>query len=296
VGIQTLLHEEGELATARAAAQLGTPFCLSSVASVTMEEVAEELGEAPAWFQLYPSSDRAVTESFVDRAEASGFDALVVTVDVPALGWRERDIEHGYLPQLDGEGLANYFADPVFRERLDQPPEENEGLAVQEFLDVFGDPGLDWDGLEELVASTALPVVLKGVLHPEDAERAVEAGVDAVAVSNHGGRQVDGAVGALAALPRVADRVGHRVDVTFDSGVRRGADAVKALALGADCVMVGRPYLYGLALAGDEGVRTVMENLRADLDLTLANLGYPVARDVGRDAVVAREELRDGGV
>jgi isopentenyl-diphosphate delta-isomerase len=296
VGIQTLLHEEGELATARAAAQLGTPFCLSSVASVTMEAVAEELGEAPAWFQLYPSSDRAITESFLTRAEASGFDALVVTVDVPALGWRERDIEHGYLPQLDGEGLANYFADPVFRERLDQPPEENEGLAIQEFLDAFGDPGLDWEGLEDIVASTELPVVLKGVLHPDDAERAVEAGVDAVAVSNHGGRQVDGAVGALAALPRVAERVGYRVDVTFDSGVRRGADVIKALALGADCVMVGRPYLYGLALAGEEGVRTVMENLRADLDLTLANLGYPVARDLDRDAVVARGELQGGGV
>jgi len=293
VGIQTILHEEGERATARAAADLGLPFCLSSVASVTMEAVAGE-GDGPQWFQLYPSSDPRVTASFVDRAEQAGFEALVVTADVPALGWRERDIANGYLPQLGGEGLANYFADPAFRDRLDQPPEENEGLAIQEFLDVFGDAGMDWERLDDLVASTDLPVVLKGVLHPADAERAVEAGVDAVAVSNHGGRQVDGAVGALAALPEVAERVGDRVAVTFDSGVRRGADAAKALALGADCALVGRPYLYGLALAGEEGVRTVMENLRADLDLTLANLGCPVAREMDRDAVVARSDLQEG--
>jgi len=293
VGIQTLLHEEGELATARAASDLGLPFCLSSVASVTMEDVAEE-SEGPQWFQLYPASDPEITASFVDRAERAGFEALVVTADVPALGWRERDVANGYLPQLDGEGLANYLADPAFRDRLDQPPEDNEGLAIQEFLDVFGAAGMDWDRLEDLVASTELPVVLKGVLHPDDAERAVEAGVDAVAVSNHGGRQVDGAVGALAALPEVAERVGDRVTVTFDSGVRRGADAAKALALGADCALVGRPYLYGLAVDGENGVRTVLENLRADLDLTLANLGYPVARELDRAAVVRREALRGG--
>ena len=290
IGIQTIMHEDGERATAKAASDLDVPMCLSSVASYTLEEVAEDLGETPKWFQLYVSGDEAITESFVERAEDAGFDAIVLTADVPILGWRERDLQGGYLPMLDGEGMANYFTDPVFQERLDVPPEENPDVATQEFLDVFGDPSMDWQFLEDLVGMTDLPVVVKGILHPEDAEEAIDRGAEAIAVSNHGGRQVDNSVGALDALPAVVEAAMDRVPVTFDSGVRRGADVLTALALGADAVMVGRPYACGLAVDGRDGVREVCSNLRADLDITLANLGRTSVRDLDRSALVPREE------
>lgn len=288
IGIQTILHEEGELATARAASDLGVPMCLSSVASVTMEDVAEELGGTTKWFQLYWSSERAIMESFVERAEDAGFDAIVLTVDVPILGWRERDLENAYMPMLAGEGMANYFADPAFRDLLDAPPEEDEDAAIMRFLDVFGNPSLTFDDVADLAGMTDLPVVVKGLLHPGDAADAVDAGAAGVAVSNHGGRQVDGSISALEALPDVVEAVGGRVPVTLDSGVRRGADVYRALCLGADAVMLGRPYAYGLAIAGSDGVSAVCENVRADLDLTLANTGRPSARDLDRSCVVER--------
>lgn len=291
LGIQSIIHGQGELATARAASDLDIPICLSSVSSYTMEEVASELGETPKWFQLYWSEDQSIMESFVDRAENAGFDAIVLTVDVPILGWRERDIENGYLPMLDGEGLANYFTDPAFRDTLDEPPAENEDAAIQHFLDVFGNPHLTWNDLSELSSMTDLPVVVKGLLHPDDAELAVEHGADGIIVSNHGGRQVDGAISALAALPRITDRVDSDVPVLFDSGIRCGADIVKALALGADAVGIGRPFAYGLALAGEEGVREVLENFRADLDLTLSNAGQTRVADLDRSLLVSRENL-----
>lgn len=289
IGVQSIVHEDGVLATARAAADLDVPVCLSSVSSYSVEEVTAELDETPVWFQLYWSSDRALTESFVRRAENTGCDAIVLTVDVPILGWRERDIEQGYLPMLDGEGIANYTTDPVFRGALDEPPEEDQDAAIQHFLDVFGDPTITWDAVADLCSMTDLPVVVKGLLHPEDAETAVDHGVDGITVSNHGGRQVDGAIGALNALPRIVDRVDGRVAVFFDSGVRSGADALTALALGADAVGIGRPFLYGLALDGADGVRAVLANLRADLDLTLSNVGQTRIADIDRSLVVARE-------
>jgi isopentenyl-diphosphate delta-isomerase len=230
-------------------------------------------------------------ESFVRRAEESGFDAIVVTVDVPILGWRERDLQGGYLPNLRGEGLANYFSDPVFRERLDDPPEENESAAIQQWLDVFGNPGLDWDDLEDLVGMTDLPVVVKGLLHPDDAEEAIGRGVDAIAVSNHGGRQLDGEIAALEALPRIVERTMGRVPVTFDSGIRRGADMLKALALGADATMVGRPYACGLAVDGEAGVREVLTNLRGDLDITLSNTGRTSVADLDESLLRHESEL-----
>ncbi|MFC7154952.1 alpha-hydroxy-acid oxidizing protein [Halomarina halobia] len=291
LGVQTIVHEEGELATARAAGDLNVPMCLSSVASHRMEEVAEALGETPKWFQLYWSSERAIMESFVERAESAGFDAIVLTVDVPILGWRERDIERAYLPTLAGEGLANYLSDPAFREGLDGPPEEYPDAAVQHFIDVFGNPALDWDDLEDLCGMTDLPVVVKGLLHPADAAEAVARGVDAVAVSNHGGRQVDGSIGALEALPGIVERIEGRVPVTLDSGIRRGSDVIKALALGADAVMVGRPFACGLAIAGEAGVHEVLTNLRADLDVTLSNVGRPSVADLDRSLLVRTEEL-----
>ena len=287
LGVLSVVHEAGELAVARAAADLDIPMVLSSASSYTMEEVAEVLGDTPKWFQLYWSADPEIARSFVERAEDADYDGIVVTLDTPLLGWRERDIEQGYLPFLDGEGVANYFSDPAFRERLDAPPEENEGSAVMEFIDVFGDPSLTWDDLANLRAETDLPLIVKGVLHPDDAARAVECGADGVIVSNHGGRQVDGAIGALTALPGVVDAV-EDTPVLFDSGIRGGADVVKAIALGADAVLLGRPYAYGLAVDGEAGVRSVLENFRADLDLTLALAGHTSFDDLDRTVLLDR--------
>ena len=287
LGVLSVVHEEGELAVARAAADLDVPMVLSSASSYTMEAVAEELGDTPKWFQLYWSADPEIASSFVERAENAGYDAIVVTLDTPLLGWRERDIERGYLPFLDGEGVANYFSDPAFRDRLDVSPEENEGAAVMEFVDVFGDPSLTWEDLADLREETDLPLIVKGVLHPDDAERAVECGADGVIVSNHGGRQVDGAIGALTALPGIVETI-EDTTVLFDSGIRGGADAVKAIALGADAVLLGRPYAYGLALDGEAGVRSVLENFRADLDLTLALTGHTSFDDLGETVLLDR--------
>jgi lactate 2-monooxygenase len=296
VGVLSIVHEEADRAMARAASSLDVPFALSTVSSVSMEEVAEsadeahEEGDAPRWFQLYPSSDDGLNRSLIDRAEEAGYTALVVTVDTPLLGWRERDVENAYLPFLDGEGLANYFSDPVFREHLPDPPEENEFAAINRFIDVFSDASMTWKKLEEIAGYTELPVIVKGILHPEDATEAVSSGADGVVVSNHGGRQVDGAVGALDALPRVVEAVTEGTDVVFDSGVRRGSEAVKALALGADAVTLGRPYVYGLALDGEDGVREVVENFRADLDLSLGLTGRTSVDGV--DASLLRESTR----
>jgi lactate 2-monooxygenase len=294
--VLSIVHDDAEIAVAEAAADLDLPMCLSTVSSYQLEEVAETLetgGDDPdggtGWFQLYWSSDRAVTESLVDRAETAGFEAFVVTLDTPLLSWRERDIEEAYLPFLDGEGLANYFSDPAFLDRLDVEPEENELAAIREFVDVFGDPSLTWDDLEWLVGETDLPVVVKGILHPDDAQEAIDRGAEGVVVSNHGGRQVDRAVPALEMLPEVVDRVGGEASVLFDSGIRRGSDAIVALALGADAVMLGRPYVYGLALDGADGVREVGGNFLADLDLTLGLAGQRSVSGLDRSVLRERE-------
>ncbi len=290
VGVQSIVHEAGELGTAAAAASLGVPMILSSAASATMEDVGETLGDTPGWFQLYWPADRDLAASFVERAENSGFEAIVVTVDTPMLAWRERDLKEAYLPFLEAQGVANYFADPVFRDRLDQPPEADEFAAVEEFGRVFGNPALTYDDLEWLDDQTDLDILVKGVLHPDDAEEALDHGADGVIVSNHGGRQVDRAVAALDALPAVADRVGDEVPVLFDSGIRRGADVLVALALGADAILLGRPYVYGLALDGANGVETVTENLVADLDLTLGLCGHASVADVDEDLLIRAGE------
>ena len=288
VGVQSIIHEDGELATAAAARETGVPFAHSTAASEPMERVADELGGTPGWFQLYWSADDDLTASLLARAEAAGYEAVVVTLDTPLLGWRERDIDLGYLPFMEGEGIANYLEDPVFREMLDADPEENPDAAVTQFLDVFSDASHTWEDLEDLAASTELPVVVKGVLHPDDAALALEHGADGVVVSNHGGRQVDGSVAAADALPEVVDRVGEDVPVLFDSGIRRGGDAVRALALGADAVLLGRPYVYGLALGGQEGVEAVVENFLADLDLTVALAGAVDVDEVDRSVLRER--------
>jgi lactate 2-monooxygenase len=285
LGVQSLLHEEGELATARACAGLDVPFVLSSLSSTPMEAVADALGDTPKWFQYYWAADDDVARSFLRRAETAGYDAIVVTVDAPTLGWRDRLLRKGYYPFLEGEGVANYFSDPAFRDSLAEPPEENPEAAVDRFLSIFGDASLTWEDLAFVREQTDLPIVIKGVLHPEDARLAVEAGADAVQVSTHGGRQVDGSIAAIEALPGVADAVGDETTVLFDSGIRRGSHAFKALALGADTVMLGRPFAYGLAHSGQTGVEHVLENTISQIDLTMGLAGIDDVEDIDRTAV-----------
>jgi len=283
VGVQSIVHPEAELAVARAAAREGVGLCLSTAASRTLEEVAEALEGTPRWFQLYWPSDRELAVSLLSRAEAAGYSAIVVTLDTWLLAWRPRDLERAYLPFLQGEGLANYFSDPVFRAALEKPPEEDLQAAVGHWISVFSDPTVTWEDLAFLRESTGLPIVLKGILHPDDARLAAEHGMDGVLVSNHGGRQVDGAIGALDALPAVVDAVPEDFPVLFDGGVRSAADAVKAIALGARAVLLGRPYVWGLGIAGEDGVRQVLRGFLAELDLTLALSGHTSFAEVGRE-------------
>lgn len=292
LGVQTLAHEEGELATARAASELGVPFILSSLSSTPMEDVSEALGDTPKYFQFYWSSDEDIARSFLNRTEDAGYDGIVLTIDAPILGWRERLIERGYYPFLEGEGVGNYFSDPAFRSRLDKPPEKDPEAAVEEFLEIFGDPSLTWDDLSFVFENTDLPVHIKGILHPEDARLAVEAGADGVGVSTHGGRQVDGSITAVEALPDVVDEVGDRADISFDSGIRRGSDVFTALSVGADVCLLGRPFVYGLALGGKEGVEHVLENIIADFDLTMGLTGRDSVSKIDRSAV--RHETETG--
>ena len=277
VGVQSIVQPEAEVAVARAAASLGVPFILSTASSKTMEEVAQAAdaaGSAPRWYQLYWGRDPELTASFLARAERAGYGAIVVTLDTPLLSWRERDIAYAYLPFLQGEGIANYLSDPVFRASLPQPPEENPQAAVMRFVQVFSNPTLTWDDVAFLRAHTKLPLLLKGILHPDDARKALDAGAAGIIVSNHGGRQVDGAIPALDALPGIVAAVAGRAPVLFDSGIRRGADIFRAVALGAQATLLGRPYIWGLALGGEAGVRDVLLNTLADFDLTLALSGY----------------------
>jgi lactate 2-monooxygenase len=288
VGVQGILHEEGEVASARAAASLGLPFTLSTAASRTIEEVAQSaggVGNGVRWFQLYWGKNPDLTASMLQRAERAGYKALVVTLDTSMLAWRERDLHHAYLPFILGQGLANYFSDPVFRALLPQPPEQNPAAAIQVWSSLFSNTALTWGDISFLRRHTSLPIVLKGILHPEDAAHALDAGVDGVMVSNHGGRQVDGAIATLDALPAIVREVNGRVPVLFDGGIRRGADVFKALALGARAVLLGRLFTWGLALAGEQGVRDVVLNLLADFDLTLALSGHTSCRTLDASAL-----------
>src|SRR5271168_2506027 len=229
VGVQSIVHADAELAVGRAAATVGLPMILSTAASHTIEEVADAVGEASRWFQLYWPKDRDLAASFVDRAGKAGYSAIVVTLDTWLLGWRPRDLQHGYLPFLKGEGVANYFSDPVFRAALEKPPEQDPGPAIAHWANQFANPSVTWEDLAWLREQTSLPILLKGIVHSEDARRAVHEGVDGLIVSNHGGRQVDGAIGAIDALPEIRQAVGSDLAVLFDSGIRSGADVFKAL-------------------------------------------------------------------
>jgi lactate 2-monooxygenase len=292
----------------------------SNQASVPMEGCAATMGDAPRWFQLYWSRDDELVESFVHRAERCGCHAIVVTLDTTLLGWRTRDLELGHLPFLFGKGIAQYTSDPVFMRKLREPldgPAPVRGrptlaalrtalamaraipggrlhnlksgdalAAVRRFIAMYSRTSLTWEDLPFIRERTRLPIVLKGVLHPDDARRAIDAGMDGVMVSNHGGRQVDGSMAALDALPPIVDAAAGRVPVLFDSGVRGGADVFRALAIGARAVGIGRPYAYGLAAAGEAGVREVVGNIIAELELTMALAGCATVADVSRDALL----------
>jgi len=280
VGVQNIIHPEAELATARAAASLGIPFVLSTVSSRPIEEIGRAMSSAPRWFQLYWGKDHELTSSLLHRAEQSGYTALVVTLDTAMLGWRERDLQHPYLPFLHGHGLANYFTDPVFCSCLEQPVESDPASAIRLWAGLFSNTALTWNDLTWLRRQTRVPIVLKGILHPDDARLALDHGADAIIVSNHGGRQVDGAIAALDALPPVVEAIQQRIPVLFDSGIRYGSDAIKALALGARAVLLGRLYLWGLAIAGEQGVRDVLQNFIADFDLTMGLAGFRSMKDL----------------
>ena len=321
VGVLELAHGDADRAVAAAARTEDVPMVFSNQASTPMETCAELLGDGMRWFQLYWSSSNELVESFVRRAERCGCGAIVVTLDTTILGWRPRDLTPAFLPFLRGKGIAQYTSDPVFRRLMQEQSEGGLGSseprptpaalrtlvqltrrypdrflrslvsgsarkAVQRFVEIYSRPSLTWDDLPFLRERTELPILLKGILHPDDARRAVEAGMNGVIVSNHGGRQVDGAIATIDALPAVVEAVDGRAPVLLDSGVRGGADAFKALALGATAVLIGRPYVYGLAIAGERGVRDVLQNYMADFDLTMGLAGCRSVAEIGSDRLV----------
>lgn len=292
VGVLGLVHPDAERAVTKAAAAMGVTSVLSTASSTSIEDVAAAAPDSERWFQLYWPRDPELAESLVRRAEDAGNRAIVVTVDTWALGWRPRDLELAHLPFLRGgndAGIANYLSDPVFRSRLAEPPEASEQamqMAVLTWAGLYGNPELTFSDLALLREWTSLPILVKGICHPDDARSALDSGADGIVVSNHGGRQVDGARGALDCLPSVVGAVDGRGPVLFDSGIRSGADVVVALALGAQAVLLGRPWIYGLGLAGERGVTHVLRSLLADLDLTLALSGHSSPHELSGESLV----------
>ncbi|AWT53452.1 lactate 2-monooxygenase [Mycolicibacterium smegmatis] len=273
----------GDLAGAQAAARTGVPMVVSTLTQDPLEDIAAQFGDTPGFFQLYTPTDRDLAASFVQRAEAAGYKAIVVTLDTWVPGWRPRDLSTSNFPQLRGKCLANYTSDPVFRAGLPQPPEENPQATVLRWVSQFGNP-LTWADLPWLRSLTKLPLILKGICHPDDVRRAKDEGVDGIYCSNHGGRQANGGVPAIDCLPGVVEAA-DGLPVLFDSGIRNGADIVKALALGATAVGVGRPYVFGLALGGVDGIVHVLRSLLAEADLIMAVDGYPSLADLTPDTL-----------
>lgn len=322
IGVLEMAHPHADVAVARAAAETGIPFIFSNQASFPMEVCADVMGHSPRWFQLYWSKSDELVASLVSRAEASGCQAIVVTLDTTLLGWRIRDLDLAYLPFLRGKGIAQYVTDPVFQRLMRTSPLAEDSTstrqvnlsavrtwwqiahsypgsflqnlrsgdalrAIRLFINIYSRPSLTWDNITFLRQHTRLPILLKGILHADDAQQALNLGIDGLIVSNHGGRQVDGAVGSLEALPGVV-AVAQKKPVLLDSGIRTGADVFKALALGATAVCLGRPYVYGLALAGRAGVASVIHNLTADFDLTMGLAGCRTIADISKDVLVPK--------
>jgi lactate 2-monooxygenase len=273
----------GDLAAAQAAARTGVPMCVSTLTMDPLEDVAAEFGDTPGLFQLYTPTDRKLAESLVHRAESAGYAGIVVTLDTWIPGWRPRDLSTANFPQLRGLCLANYISDPVFRAKVAADIDADPRAAVMHWVSIFGN-SLTWNDLPWLRSLTSLPLILKGICHPDDARRAVDAGVDGIYCSNHGGRQANGGLPAIDCLPDVVAAAGD-VPVLFDSGVRSGADVVKALALGAAAVGIGRPYAYGAALGGADGIVHVLRSILAEADLTMAIDGYPSISDLTPQAL-----------
>ncbi|MEV5649438.1 lactate 2-monooxygenase [Nocardia sp. NPDC052254] len=285
VGVIGLCAQDGhgDLATARAAARTGVPMVASTLTVDPLEDVAAEFGDTPGFFQLYTPTDRDLAASLVQRAEQAGYRGIVVTLDTWITGWRPRDLSTGNFPQLRGHCLENYFTDPVFLAGLERSPAEDPMSAVLRWVQLFGNP-LRWEDLSWLRSLTDLPLIVKGICHPDDVRRARDGGVDGIYCSNHGGRQANGGLPALDVLPEVVDAA-DGLPVLFDSGVRSGADVVKALALGATAVGIGRPYAYGLALGGADGIVHVLRTLLAEADLIMAVDGYPRLGDLTRECL-----------
>lgn len=285
IGVHSMVHPDAEADVARAAASLGIPMIFSTASTTPLEQVAQAMGQAPRWFQLYWSKDPDFNASVISRAEQAGCEAIVVTLDTFLLAWRPQDIQNAYLPFLLGQGIGNYLSDPAFRKGLPPPPEDDPRAAIMHFVSIVSNPSLTWQDLAFLRQQTQLPILLKGILHADDARKAIDAGMDGVIVSNHGGRQVDGAVASLDALPAIVEAVRGQLPILLDSGIRRASDVMKAVALGAQAVLLGRPYMWGLALGGEHGVREVLTNFLADLDLTLALSGYRSFAEVDASAL-----------
>jgi lactate 2-monooxygenase len=285
IGVIGLCGQDGhgDLTTATAAARSGVPMIASTLSNDPMEDVAARFGDTPGFFQLYTPTDRELAASLVSRAEAAGCRGIVVTLDTWLTGWRPRDLATSNFPQLRGHALANYFTDPVFRARLGHDPADDPAAAVGLWARLFGSP-LTWDDLPWLRSLTTLPLLVKGICHPDDARRAKDGGVDGIYCSTHGGRQADGGLPALDCLPGIV-AAADGMPVLFDSGIRSGADVIKALALGATAVAVGRPYAYGLAIGGADGVVHVLRSLLAEADLIMAVDGYPTLADLTPDAL-----------
>ncbi len=300
IGVLEMIDDEADKAVGRATSKLGLPMIISNQASFPMEEITADMGDSPRWFQLYWSKSNELVKSLVQRAEKCGCSAIAVTLDTTMLGWRVQDLDLMHLPFLTGQGIAQYTSDPVFNnivknmdfgsEAMSVPGVDPETFkSVQAFTGVYSRPSITWEDLAFLRTVTDLPILLKGILHPEDAALAVKYGVDGIIVSNHGGRQVDGAIAAIDALPKVVKAIrkaGSDMPILMDSGIRTGADIFKALALGAKAVCVGRPYAYGLALAGQEGVEAVLSNLIAEFEFTMALSGCRNLGEINSDCLV----------
>jgi lactate 2-monooxygenase len=304
IGVLEMVHKEADLAVAKATSKLGIPMIFSNQASVPMEECAQVMENGSRWFQLYWSKNNDLIVSLVNRAEAAGCEAIVVTLDTTILGWRTRDLDVAYLPFLKGKGIAQYTSDPVFQKMMNTPNPNEEPLkpkinfntidhllqvrskgkvskmlkAIRTFINTYSRPSLTWEDLAFLRKHTSLPILLKGIQHPDDAQRAINFGMNGIIVSNHGGRQVDGGVSTIEMLPHIAQVVNQRIPILIDSGIRSGADVFKCLALGATAVCIGRPYVYGLAVAGQFGVEEVLKNFVADFEL---NMGLAGCRSIG---------------
>lgn len=283
VGMNQMAHEQGELAVVRAAEKLGMPYIQSTVSSYSLEEVADTAPAHTKWFQLYWSTNEEIAYSMAARAENAGFEAIVLTVDTVMLGWREEDVRNQFSPLKLGLARGNYMNDPIFTASLKDESFESyiEGVLANIFH-----PTLNWENIRELKSRLRVPLLIKGILHPEDARLAIEAGVDGIIVSNHGGRQLDGVIGSLDALPAIVKAVDHRVPVLLDGGVYRGIDALKALALGAAAVCIGRPFVYGLAYDGENGVYQVMQNLYSEFKVSMGLAGQRTVADLQTLALI----------